>query len=514
MRAECWMALVMLLWSAWEIQAQSPLPEALASSPIVAQQSPDLSAFPPSPNKGSGTLLPKNNPLSISLAPSVVTPYTTTVESNNSGTASPPANPGPDGTRTTAPGAFLPKANPAANDLPYYTLPNGKPIVGELDHLYTPPPPGAGQYPPLLEDPESSNVLMPDNMWIKAEYLVWFASRAGSPPLIQVAPDGYDRTAGLPVNNNSVFPFDGSHIMYNAFSGLGTNVGLWLTPEHVIGLDTSFFLLEQNSTGAAYSSLGSPILARYYMNANNSETNAVPFSNMVPFPGYSGSLSSVSTINSVWSGDASLRWNGFTYLAQSSDWLFGFRYFGFRERLDIIGTSNYADGSKLTVADHFATSNNFYGGQVGISSHFGRWYGVSIDSTFKFAMGDVDQRVVIQGYNTMTSAAGGSNTQATGLFAQSSNSGVYERGRFAVIPQVNVNINYHITQRCALTLGYNFMYISSVVRPASQLPTTISDANLRYVSNPTAGPSMAPSFHFQGESFWLQGVNLGMKFDF
>ena len=367
----------------------------------------------------------------------------------------------------------------------------------------------------ILDEDTTPGNIIPRVAWLRADYVFWWAKKQIVPPLIQTIPDSQATATSLPAGAaDTLFPEDGQHIRYRVFGGGRINTGFWFSQEQRLGLDGSFFMLEQNSNGAGYTSTGSPILARFYTNANSGVLTNLQFSNPDPATGYSGSLAAVATMSSMWGADASLRWNSYRILSDNTDWLFGFRYFEMRERLQINGQANLRGGTRLNVNDYFAVSNQFYGGQVGMHARWGNFYGFSVDGVFKLAVGGVRQRVVISGDNTLTSPVGPATTQQTGLYAQASNSGAHERGRFAFVPEVTVNLNYNLTERAAVFVGYNFFYLSSVMRVGNAIDQNVNDSNITYIANPTAGNAAGPEFQWNSEGFWLQGINLGLRLEY
>jgi hypothetical protein len=200
-------------------------------------------------------------------------------------------------------------------------------------------------------------------------------------------------------------------------------------------------------------------------------------------------------------------------LADNTDWLFGVRYFELRERLQIMGQANLRGGTRLNVNDSFYVSNQFYGGQIGVHARWGNFYRFSVDGVFKVAVGGVSQRIAIRGDNALTSN-GVTTAEQTGLYAQPSNIGIHQRGRIAYAPEATINLNYSLTDRAAIFVGYNFFFISSIMRAPNAVDQTVNDSNIRYIANPTAGTAAGPVFRYNAETFWLQGINLGLRLEY
>ena len=59
------------------------------------------------------------------------------------------------------------------------------------------------------------------------------------------------------------------------------------------------------------------------------------------------------------------------------------------------------------------------------------------------------------------------------MFAQPTNIGHYSRNVFAVVPEVGLSVGFEVTAWLRLSLGYNFLYWSDVVRPGEQIDRVI-----------------------------------------
>src|SRR6185437_12228081 len=105
-----------------------------------------------------------------------------------------------------------------------------------------------------------------------------------------------------------------------------------------------------------------------------------------------------------------------------------------------------------------------------------RWF---VDLTTKLAMGDMHQVVNINGNTAVSNAALGVNTLAPGgLYALPTNMGHFSRDQFAVIPEIGVNLGYQITNNVRAFVGYNLLYLSSVVRPGDQMNRALNVSQL------------------------------------
>ena len=83
-----------------------------------------------------------------------------------------------------------------------------------------------------------------------------------------------------------------------------------------------------------------------------------------------------------------------------------------------------------------------------------------------------------------------------------SNSGSFNRDRFAVVPETDLVLGFRVTPHIKLLIGYSFLYWSNVVRPGDQIDTVIDPRQLPFSGNPpgrnsrtilrkAAGPGLA-----------------------
>ncbi len=189
--------------------------------------------------------------------------------------------------------------------------------------------------------------------------------------------------------------------------------------------------------------------------------------------------------------------------------LLGFRYVDLEENLNINGFSGDLNGPDyFIVNDHFATRNQFYGGQLG--GHL-RWSTnrLSLDVAGKIALGATHQSVDIQGY---TNSSG--TVSPGGFYAQSSNSGHFTANQFGVIPSVEMKLSYRIWRNWRAFIGYDFMYWNQVVRPGNQIDRNINlSQSSVFGSGALSGPA-SPSPLFGRSDFWAQGMTFGLEFRF
>jgi hypothetical protein len=186
------------------------------------------------------------------------------------------------------------------------------------------------------------------------------------------------------------------------------------------------------------------------------------------------------------------------------DGIFGYRYFSLDESLVIDGVLAPAAGP-ITAQDRFSTENDFHGVDMGLVYDVdrGRW---SLETIGRLALGINHQELTIAG----------SGNQNGGIFAQYTNIGTYEHDAFTVIPQADVVLAYALTPRLRARVGYSWMLLSNVIRPAAQIDTRIDGRFLdgtptRPLNNPLA---FFPRPQFETESIWIHGLSVGFDYAF
>jgi hypothetical protein len=169
-----------------------------------------------------------------------------------------------------------------------------------------------------------------------------------------------------------------------------------------------------------------------------------------------------------------------------------------------------------TLNDNFQTHNQFYGPQIGTKLGW-RYNFITVDLAAKIALGEMHESVDING-NITQSGANASNpgTFRGGLFAQPTNIGHQSHDEFVVVPEIQVKVGCEIVTGVRAFVGYNFMYVSDVVRPGSQV-----DRNLNLTQSPISsigGGSLqgqaSPQPLFNRESYWANGVSFGLELKF
>jgi len=358
--------------------------------------------------------------------------------------------------------------------------------------------------------------------WMSAEYLSWWVRNTTTPILatstVTPGSDAFIGQAGtIPV-------LGGSTLGENPLNGFRLGLGWWFSDCQTHGLDARIFVLGQGSANQAVNSETFPLLTRPFFNLNQ----AIPFGETVAFPGFAVGAVGVNLQTSIWGAEANYRrrLDCGQFPCARLDGLVGFRYFNLKDQLNIdesfirsgtavpsVGIPNVVAG---LVQDQFRTENNFYGGQFGVTGEVrrGRFY---VDGRATVALGSTFQSAEIYGAQNLV-LANGSLIQSQGglLTATGANIGKFTQSKFAVMPEVGVNFGYHITPHLRAFVGYNFLYLSSVLRAGDTIDTNLDVTRIpNFPLNTPLAPlpgTPRPMPILKTTDFVAQGINFGMAY--
>ena len=358
-----------------------------------------------------------------------------------------------------------------------------------------------------------------NRFWVSGEYLMWWTRSAALPTLVTTSSPQF---FGIPGQGNTSSVLSGS-FGTTLHGGARFGAGYWFGDDQVRGIDTRFFFLFRNGTSFTTNTDQYPLLARPFYNVN---APVGPFSEVIGAPGLAVGRVAVDLNNSVWGAEVNYRRalasNGCARLAG----LVGFRYMNLTEDLTITESFTRTPNSPLTVGvpassglimDRFRTENNFYGGQIGLTGEVrrGRWF---VDGRASIAFGTVSQSVEIAGNQALNFPNGTTQYAAGGLLAvPGANIGTYRQNKFAVLPELGLNVGYQVTPHMRVFVGYNFLYLSNVLRASDAIDPVLDAAripNFPLPGNPApiAGFNRpAPAIHTS--DFWAQGISFGLQFN-
>ena len=355
------------------------------------------------------------------------------------------------------------------------------------------------------------------NFIFSADYLLWYAKSESQPTLFTTSPPNSRGIIGQP-GTTSVL--GGPTFQDNLHGGARFGAQYWFGQQRIWGIGGDLFFLGRNGETYSLNSHQYPVLARPFYNLNLNQND----SELVGFPGILNGSASVTTETSIFGGGADFRRRivGQCGGCSTLDMLAGFRGMKISEGLTISEAIATAPGVTLpnnavysTVTDSFQTENQFYGFNMGLAGEIrrGRWF---LNGKATVALGDVFEQLEIAGGQTVTTP-GGVQAFNGGLYALPTNSGTFTRNKFAVLPEVGFQVGYFLTPHWRVGVGYNFLYLSNMIRPADQIDpgldvTKIPNFNLPGgpAVNPLPYPRPAPTF--RETDFFLQGISFSLQF--
>jgi hypothetical protein len=427
---------------------------------------------------------------------------------------------------TTIPGTTIPGTTIPGTTVPGTT---GPMIVGQGPTIVGPPipqppipggpifggaPNGLLPYEACPSPIVATPCVQPQKWYTGAEFLLWYMRDFTVPSLVTIGPAGSIGALGEP--GVATLVGAGQPIEMNPRYGARVTLGYWFSPKWAIDANAFWIPTVTKNVSTSSDLYPNQIIARPFFSVNQNANFAEQISN----PGiYRGNVS-INSTSTLFGFDVNLRRHLWESENMKLDGIFGYRYVNLREQLDITeasvglaGAPRQFRGIEREVYDSFETRNQFHGAQIGAlyEYRYGRW---TLDLRAKVSAGVTMQTVNVWG-NTVAVAGGAQPTIPGGLLALDTNSGTYNRTPFAILPEGTLNIGYDITPRLKIFAGYNIMYWSSVVRPGSQIDTSLDEYRIpdfttgRNVPPPS---SIRPVTKVQPESLWVQGVNFGILF--
>jgi hypothetical protein len=340
------------------------------------------------------------------------------------------------------------------------------------------------------------------DIWGSAELLLWWGKGSALPPLVTTSPPGTPQAdAGVLGEPGTTVLFGNEQAGKDMQVGGRITLGLWLDPGQNVAIANRFYGLGGQETRFSQGSAGDPILARPFFNA----FLGIPDSLLIAFPGLvEGNIDARYQTQNFIGNEVYLEIMMDRDRNRRVNLLFGYHFLRLDDGLQIDSFHTIVDGpftgTTFDITDRFSTQNEFHGGMLGFRSIRSRGC-VSLDSTFKASLGSVRQQVAIAGQTLINDTP-----FEGGLLAQPSNIGVYERNRLLFVPELTVNLRYHINPCLSMHLGYNLIWMSQVVTAGEQIDLNVN------LSQPV-GPAV-PQFQFHDENYWLQGINFGVNWDF
>lgn len=379
-----------------------------------------------------------------------------------------------------------------------------------------------------------------------AEYILYKIQDEPLPPTQLTIPF---TVSGLASFNSALQFADGPTIDLGGRSGGRFTVGAWLIPDQVLGIEATYFQLERRQDNFAAAQVSNlPLSLTVTQNitmvaAMATTIQQVPLNVTLPAELTVRAVGATGPAN-FWGTEINARSTQCIFGGVVFDVLAGFRFLTLDEdftlteniRLQVANAINLAgpgpippnplppipqpvtglrELTNITTRDSVSTHNNFWAAQAGGS--FNWWLGerLTFNGWGKIAAGAMIQQVNIAGSTTSTSNPTGTaavtNTQAGGLLTPLSGPISTSRTRYAVMPEFNIGFGWQFTRHIRGTIGYNFLYLSTVARPGDQIGFASSSTTINVAGQPTTTVVNSPSFRYMDTDIWAQGLTAGVE---
>jgi Putative beta barrel porin-7 (BBP7) len=355
-------------------------------------------------------------------------------------------------------------------------------------------------------------------IWGSTEYLLWWVRDARVPTVTSFADPAKALAAGLfpgALGAPGTTFLNSGKQDYGGIPGGRLTVGGWLDSENSLGFEASGFLMSQRTNNfSVYSNAGGPpFISLPVTIVPGNIQEALNLSD----PGISQGGTTIATTVNIWGTEANgilAAWNSGAIRAKA---LVGFRYLDISESLNISNTtveSFLGETESAVFNDSFHTRNQIYAGQIGgqVEATYGRFF---VNLLGKAAFGVDHESLNVGGSTTATITIPGAGTLREsapgGIYALGTNSGRRLQDEFVFVPELHLQLGMNLTPLIRVYAGYEFLYVSDVVRPGQQVDTTLNPSQL-FGAKLVGEPRPAPMFNHS--DMWMQGVSAGLEIRF
>jgi hypothetical protein len=397
---------------------------------------------------------------------------------------------------------------------------------------------------PTVSLDQSSNPFAGSRFYGSLEYLGWWVKGAPlSVPFVSTGPISTTHHGWLSSSDSTILygaPFGvakgGNDTQpFSMFSGGRLTLGYNLDESHRYAIEASGFALQNNSAGFSIqgNQNGEPIINIPVYNTTPYTPGGRPGGLPPAEDGLPASLPSdpdrfdsnagvftgrVKISNSLQLWGTSLA--GVDTFYRTPSWeisgLAGFRYVQLAEKFHLyyesLGISGAYSSQFGTANDIFQTQNGFYGSSIGVRARY--LYGpFSVEAAASVALGASREVLNVNGGFAVINFQGPMRTGPEGVFAQPANEGQFSATRFAIVPEVQLKLGYNITPAMLVTIGYDFLYDSNVIRPTDQIDRNIPKGQT-FLQGGNFVSATSPARLFRSTDFFAQGITVGLTYRF
>ena len=346
--------------------------------------------------------------------------------------------------------------------------------------------------------------------WLGAEYLLWWRKGSDMPPLVTTAPSGTNPALG---NAGTTILYGNEKVGEHARAGTRLSFGHWFDPCQSFGLEGRYVWMGDAHTRFLADDATFPVLGHPFFNAATGLQDAFVIARDTGNPTRAGSVL-VTTSNDVNIWDLVFRKRVWGCGPNRLDLLLGYQASRIDDDLQVGSISTVTGGSdpigsETQRLDDFATTNEFHGFVIGLSSFSCRGpYSVRLRGSIAF--GSVDQMIAIRGQSTSFVPPSSTSTSNEGVYARSTNVGTYSAEEFIVMPEFGAQVGWSISPCLKMNVGFSMLYWSDVAQAGDQLDTTL---NLNDPATFTADTAR-PVFRLNSNSYFVYGFSAGLTYQF
>ncbi|MCA9212872.1 MAG: BBP7 family outer membrane beta-barrel protein [Planctomycetales bacterium] len=354
-----------------------------------------------------------------------------------------------------------------------------------------------------------------EQLWVQADYLLWWARAAETPALVTTSPNGTPREEAGVLGFANTRVLLGGSLADEVRSGVRIRTGLWTECDQSRGLEFDFLMLERQSVFYSNTTSGNPIVARPFLDANTNQQVA----ELVGFTGAaSGTINAEVRSDGLWGFGANFRrllraCETCEYGYERLDFLAGYRNANLSDLIRIredLESPLFGAGAGILTTDEFSTRNLFHGANLGLR-YEKRKNNFNLNAFANVALGVTESRVAIDGSTRITSNAFAPINHDGGLLALTTNMGRLSESAFTALADCGVNAGLRLRQNFALNVGYTFLIWPNVMRAGNQIDTAVNPDLLPPAIPNSTGPNR-PGRSEVKQDFWAQGINLGFEY--
>lgn len=392
-----------------------------------------------------------------------------------------------------------------------------------------------------------------EKFWVEAEYLLWAIKKDPLPVPLLTTASFSDPLPGAIGQPGTHVLLGNEHFGMGWMNGFQVGAGAIVRPRFEV--EGSYFLLPSVSKHKSFSTSGEPGSANYAvpifdvtgvcgLDGVPGETIFILPGPLDGDPGFSGRFD-FHIKSRLQGAELNALYDFFGKNHFYLQCLGGFRWFQlyesltFKAKTQTVPNVSFPAGF-FNFSDRFSTWNNFLAAQFGVEGQYRRkkW---KFEVDMKGALGAVLEEIKIKGKSRTSggnlffeTAGTADKTLPGGIFAEPTNRGKHRKNRFAYAFEAHSGVGYKVIRNLEIDIGYNFLWLSKVVRPGKQIDrkinttlTALADASRDTVGTglgpiPFGSSSGAPAPHgpkkpsipFQTSSFYLQGLDAGITLAF